>query len=44
MLASALVLPQILEPELESVRFRGELSMCRVGDLLAMDFPALPWN
>ena len=47
-LASAFVLLQILEPGLEFVRFKtrfsGELSVCRVGDLLAMDFPALvPW-
>src|ERR1700683_5866618 len=44
-LASAFVLLQILEPGLEFVRFKtrfsGELSVCRVGDLLAMDFPAL---
>jgi predicted PhzF superfamily epimerase YddE/YHI9 len=47
-LASAFVLLQILEPERESVRFQtrssGELTVCRDGELLAMDFPVLaPW-
>jgi predicted PhzF superfamily epimerase YddE/YHI9 len=48
-LASAWVLLQLLEPERSSVRFEtrssGALTVSRVGDLLAMDFPALvPWN
>jgi len=47
-LASAFVLMQILAPRRESVlfetRFSGELSVCRDGELLSMDFPALaPW-
>jgi predicted PhzF superfamily epimerase YddE/YHI9 len=47
-LASAFVLLQILDPGLESVRFKtrfsGELSVYRDRHLLAMDFPALvPW-
>src|SRR5580692_1433104 len=45
-LASAFVLLRILTPERELVRFRtslsGELIVRRDGDLLAMDFPALP--
>ncbi len=45
-LASAFVLLRILTPEQELVRFRtrrsGELMVRRDGDLLAMDFPALP--
>jgi PhzF family phenazine biosynthesis protein len=47
-LASAFVILQILAPRLDSVRFEtrfsGALTVCRDGDLLAMDFPALqPW-
>jgi predicted PhzF superfamily epimerase YddE/YHI9 len=47
-LASAWVMLQILEPERESVRFEtrfsGALTVSRVGDLFAMDFPAIvPW-
>jgi predicted PhzF superfamily epimerase YddE/YHI9 len=47
-LASAFVVLQILEPERDSVRFQtrssGGLTVCRDGDLLAMDFPVLaPW-
>jgi PhzF family phenazine biosynthesis protein len=44
-LASAFVLLTILEPQRESVRFEtrsGTLTVCREGDLFAMDFPALP--
>src|ERR1700727_837644 len=45
-LASAWVLLQILAPERNSVRFEtrssGTLTVRRDGDLLAMDFPALP--
>jgi len=47
-LASAFVVLQILEPARDSVRFetrfRGAVTVCRDGDLLAMDFPLLaPW-
>jgi predicted PhzF superfamily epimerase YddE/YHI9 len=47
-LASAFVLLQILETERDSVRFQtrfsGALTVCRDGDLLAMDFPlSAPW-
>jgi predicted PhzF superfamily epimerase YddE/YHI9 len=45
-LASAFVVLHILETGRESVRFvtrfSGVLTVCRDGDLLAMDFPALP--
>ncbi len=44
-LASAFVLFNFLEPQLTSVDFQtksGRLSVSRDGDLLAMDFPALP--
>lgn len=44
-LASGHVILTRLKPELDSVRFdtrSGELSVRRDGDLLAMDFPALP--
>jgi PhzF family phenazine biosynthesis protein len=45
-LASGFVVLQILEPSRESVRFetrsRGELTVSRDGDLLAVDFPSLP--
>ncbi len=44
-LASAFVLLTILEPQRESVRFEtrsGPLTVRREGDLLSMDFPALP--
>jgi len=45
-LASAFVLMRILAPERHSVRFEtrfsGALEVCRDGDFLAMDFPALP--
>jgi predicted PhzF superfamily epimerase YddE/YHI9 len=48
-LASALVVLRILETERDSVRFQtrssGALTVCRDGDLLAMDFPLLaPWT
>ena len=48
-LASAWVIMQLLSPGLNSVRFEtrfsGALAVCREGDLLAMDFPALaPWD
>jgi len=48
-LASAFVILQILATPLDSVRFKtrfsGALSVFRDGDLLAMDFPALPpWS
>jgi len=48
-LASAFVILQILSPGHDSVRFEtrlsGSLAVSRQGDLLAMDFPALPpWN
>jgi predicted PhzF superfamily epimerase YddE/YHI9 len=47
-LASAFVVLQILETERDSVRFQtrfsGPLTVCRDGDLLAMDFPLrTPW-
>jgi predicted PhzF superfamily epimerase YddE/YHI9 len=47
-LASAFVVLQILETSRDLVRFRtrssGVLTVCRDGDLLAMDFPLLaPW-
>jgi len=47
-LASAFVLLQILETERDSVHFQtrssGVLTVCRDGELLAMDFPLLaPW-
>ena len=44
-LASAFVILDILEPNRASVDFQtksGRLSVAREGDLLAMDFPALP--
>ena len=44
-LASAFVMLNLLEPGRESVRFTtrsGMLTVARDGDLLAMDFPALP--
>ena len=44
-LASAFALLTLLEPQRESVRFEtrsGTLTVRRQGDLLAMDFPALP--
>jgi PhzF family phenazine biosynthesis protein len=44
-LASAFVMLTILHPERESVGFdtrSGMLTVCRDGDLLSMDFPALP--
>ena len=45
-LASAFVIMQILAPKVEFVRFRtrssGELTVCRDGELLAMNFPLLP--
>jgi PhzF family phenazine biosynthesis protein len=45
-LASAFVILNILEPARDSVRFEtrfsGALTVSREGDLLAMDFPALP--
>jgi predicted PhzF superfamily epimerase YddE/YHI9 len=48
-LASAFVVLQILETGRDSVRFEtrssGALTVCRDGDLLAMDFPLLaPWT
>jgi predicted PhzF superfamily epimerase YddE/YHI9 len=48
-LAAAFVLFAFLEPGRDAVRFetrfRGTLGVCRDGDLLAMDFPALaPWE
>src|ERR1700757_2146135 len=47
-LASAFVVLQIIAAKQDSVRFEtrfsGALTVCRDGDLLAMDFPALvPW-
>ena len=45
-LAAAWILLQILAPERNFVRFEtrfsGALTVCRDGDLFAMDFPALP--
>src|SRR6202790_2408360 len=45
-LASAFVILNILEPGRDSVRFEtrfsGKITVSREGDLLAMDFPALP--
>lgn len=45
-LASAWIILRMLEPERDSVRFEtrfsGALTVSREGDLLAMDFPALP--
>ena len=48
-LASAFVVLKILRPERDLVRFEtrfsGALTVCRDGDLFAMDFPALaPWT
>jgi len=48
-LASAFVVMRILESESDSVRFQtrfsGPLTVSRIGDMLAMDFPALaPWT
>ncbi len=45
-LASAWIILRMLEPQRDSVRFEtrfsGRLTVSRQGDLLAMDFPALP--